>query len=59
MRKKALVPSILLWIVVLTFMFFNSNVYVNYIVFVCGLSVTITLYAYLEEKYYSLKKWEN
>lgn len=56
MRKKALVPSILLWIVVLTFMFFNSNVYVNYIVFIGGMSVTITLYAYLEEKYYSLKK---
>lgn len=56
MRKKALVPSILLWIVVLTFMFFNSNVYVNYIVFICGMSVTITLYAYLEEKFYSLKK---
>ena len=56
MGKKAFIPSILFWIVVMTFIFFNSNVYVNYIVFVCGMSVTITLYAYLEEKFYSLKK---
>ena len=55
MRNKAFIPSLLFWVGVLTFVFFNTNVYVNFIVFVCGMSVTITLYAYLEEKFYSLK----
>lgn len=56
MRKKALVPSIIFWIGVLTFIFFNSNVYINYIVFLLGMMATMTLYAYLEEKYYSKSK---
>ena len=53
MRKKAFIPSILLWIGVMTFIFFNSNVCVNYIVFLLGMMATMALYAYLEEKYYS------
>ena len=53
MRKKAFIPSILLWIGVLTFVFFNTNVYVNFIAFLGGMMATMMLYAYLEEKYYS------
>ena len=53
MRKKAFIPSILLWIGVLTFVFFNTNVYVNFIAFLGGTMATMMLYAYLEEKYYS------
>ena len=50
MRNKAFIPSLLFWVGVLTFVFFNTNVYVNFIVFLGGMMATMMLYAYLEEK---------
>ena len=52
MKKKASVPSILFFVVVIAFIFNNNNEYTNLIAFWGGLIGTMGLYSFLEEKFY-------
>ena len=52
MRKKASIPSILVFVGVIIFIFNNNNEYVNLIAFWFGLFASMGLYSYLEEKFY-------